>query len=88
MFTKLAKDMLPNLNTEATEEWSGVRPSTPDSVPYIGATPGHPRLFCAFGHGHLGLTGAPMTGRMIAALAAGVPLNIDLTPYRLDRFNG
>jgi len=88
MFTKLAKDLLPNLNTEATEEWSGVRPSTPDSVPYIGATPGHPRLFCAFGHGHLGLTGAPMTGRMIAALAAGVPLNIDLTPYRLDRFNG
>ncbi len=86
MFTRLTKNLLPNINTEATEEWSGVRPSSPDSVPYIGAAPGHPRLFCAFGHGHLGLTGAPMTGRMIAALASDEPLNIDMTPYRLDRF--
>ncbi len=88
IFSRLAKKLLPNLNIDSPEEWMGVRPSSPDSVPFIGAAPGHPRLFCAFGHGHLGLTGAPMTGRMVAALAAGEPLNIDMTPFRLDRFNG
>jgi len=87
VFKKHAKALLPNLNTESTEEWMGARPSSPDSVPFIGAVPGHPRIFCGFGHGHLGLTGAPMTGRMVAALAAGEPLNIDMTPYRLDRFD-
>lgn len=88
VFEKNTKDLLPNLNVGGMEEWMGVRPSLPDSVPVIGAVPGHPNVICAFGHGHLGLTGAPMTGRMIAALAADEPLNMDITPYRLDRFNG
>lgn len=65
----------------------GPRPSTPDSVPFIGPVPGHPDLFAGFGHGHLGLTGAPMTARMLAGLAAEEPLNIDMSPYRLDRFD-
>jgi D-amino-acid dehydrogenase len=88
VFEKNTKDLLPNLNVGGMEEWMGVRPSLPDSVPVIGAVPGHPNIICAFGHGHLGLTGAPMTGRMVAALAADEPLNMDMTPYRLDRFNG
>ncbi len=87
VFKKHAKALLPNLNTQSSEQWMGTRPSSPDSVPFIGAVPGHPGIFCGFGHGHLGLTGAPMTGRMVAALAAGEPLNMDMTPYRLDRFN-
>lgn len=88
IFESLAKTLLPNLNTESTEEWMGTRPASPDSVPFIGPLPGYPGIFCGFGHGHLGLTGAPMTGRMLAALVAEEPLNIDMAPYRLDRFNG
>ncbi|MDE0812196.1 MAG: FAD-binding oxidoreductase, partial [Alphaproteobacteria bacterium] len=88
VFAKHTKALLPNLNTEPTEEWMGRRPSPPDSVPYIGEVPGYPRLFHGFGHGHLGLTGAPMTGRMVAALASAEPLNVDMTPYRIDRFGG
>jgi D-amino-acid dehydrogenase len=88
VFAKHTKSLLPNLNTEPTEEWMGRRPSPPDSVPYIGEVPGYPRLYHGFGHGHLGLTGAPMTGRMVAALASGEPLNVDMTPYRIDRFGG
>ena len=45
-------------------------------------------MFCGFGHGHLGLTGAPMTGRMLAALVSAEPLNVEMAPYRLDRFSG
>ncbi|MHA1165770.1 MAG: NAD(P)/FAD-dependent oxidoreductase, partial [Alphaproteobacteria bacterium] len=88
VFERHSKELLPNLNTEVTEEWMGVRPSLPDTLPVIGAVPGHPRIICAFGHGHLGLTGAPMTGRMVTALVADEPLNMDMTPYRFDRFSG
>jgi len=87
VFKNHATALLPNLNTESAEEWMGIRPSPPDSVPYIGPLPGHPGIFCGFGHGHLGLTGAPMTGRMLAALVAKEPLNVDMTPYRLNRFD-
>ena len=87
VFVRHTREMLPNLNTEDCEEWMGPRPSTPDSVPYIGQVPGHPDLFAGFGHGHLGLTGAPMTARMLAGLVADEPLNVDMSAYRLDRFD-
>jgi D-amino-acid dehydrogenase len=87
VFEKHAKSLFPTLNTGSIEEWMGRRPSTPDSVPYIGEVPGFPRLFYGFGHGHLGLTGAPMTARMVSALVSNEPLNIDMKPYRLDRFD-
>ncbi len=81
-----AKRMLPELNTDSISEWMGSRPATPDSLPCIGVVPGHRELFGAFGHGHLGLTGAPMTGLMIASALCGENMGIDLSPYRLDRF--
>ena len=87
IFKDHAKSLFPKLNMDTIDEWMGRRPSSPDSVPYIGEVTGYPRLFYGFGHGHLGLTGAPMTGRMITALVANEPLNIDMSPYRLDRFN-
>ena len=86
VIARLARDMLPGLNSAATSEWMGSRPSTPDSLPCIGPVPGHPRLFAAFGHGHLGLTQAPMTARLIAAMVCEKSGPIDIAPYRLDRF--
>jgi D-amino-acid dehydrogenase len=64
----------------------GCRPSIPDSLPVIGRCPAAPDVVLAFGHGHLGMTGAPMTGRLVAEVLAGRPTAIDLTPYRPDRF--
>ena len=66
---RLGKALLPGLNVEHASEWMGRRPTLPDTIPVIGAVPGHPQVILAFGHGHLGLTGAPMTGRMVTALA-------------------
>lgn len=86
ILTKLAKRMFPDLNENPDERWMGHRPVIPDTLPVIGALSDHPSLLLAFGHGQLGLTGAPMTGRIIAALAAGERPNIDLTPYRAERF--
>ena len=81
-----AKRILPGINTESTQVWMGQRPSTPDSLPCLGPLPGLPDVLAAFGHAHLGLTGAPMTGRVVAGIAAGAPSNIDMTPYRIERF--
>ncbi len=86
VFKRLAKRMFPHINTEDTEEWMGPRPSTPDSVPYLGEVPGFANLYAAYGHGHTGMTMGPKTGEVIAALIAGETLDVDMTPYRIDRF--
>ena len=76
-----AKRMLPGLETEERSAWIGYRPSLPDSKPAIGPVPGHPKAFLAFGHGHLGLTMGPATGRIVADLVAGRDPGLDLTPF-------
>jgi len=82
----LARDMFPAFAVGEVSHWMGHRPCLPDSLPVIGAAPGHPRLLLAFGHGHHGMTGASTTGRIIASLVSGRPPPIDLAPYRPDRF--
>jgi glycine/D-amino acid oxidase-like deaminating enzyme len=49
-----------------SSRWLGFRPSMPDSVPVIGPSPSDARVIYAFGHGHLGLTMAATTGRLVA----------------------
>ncbi|MDG2237822.1 MAG: FAD-dependent oxidoreductase [Arenicellales bacterium] len=86
MLARLAKRMLPNLNTDSMSEWMGSRPATPDSLPCIGRVPGQDGLFGAFGHGHGGLTGAPTTGQWVADLVNNEMSDSELFSYRLDRF--
>jgi len=62
-----ARAAFPSLTGAPIRRWMGHRPCLPDSVPFIGAVPGSPRLYAAVGHGHLGLTGAPATAERIAA---------------------
>jgi D-amino-acid dehydrogenase len=64
----------------------GPRPSLPDSKPVIGRSPRFPNVFFAFGHDHIGLSLAGITGKLIGELAAGRPPSVDLTPFRPDRF--
>ena len=46
-------------------EWCGLRPCTPDGIPYVGPVPGRSGLFVATGHAMLGLTLGPVTGKLI-----------------------
>lgn len=80
-----AMALLPGLRPEIRSEWLGFRPSLPDSLPVIGPAPGLANLLLAFGHQHIGLTLGPLTGRLIADLAAGRATGLDLSPYRADR---
>ena len=55
-------------------------------LPVIGRSPVFENVFFAFGHQHVGLTGGPRTGRIIADLVAGRTPNIDIRPFQADRF--
>jgi D-amino-acid dehydrogenase len=80
------KRMFPELNSGNVSQWMGHRPCLPDTLPVIGRSPHFAETYYAFGHGHTGLSGAPMTGRLIADLVAGRPPTIDIAPFRVDRF--
>ena len=86
VLVKRAKEALPNLKAENTSEWMGHRPALPDTVPVMGPSAKRRNVFYATGHGHLGLTYAATTGRLIGDLMTGAPPLIDLKPYRVDRF--
>jgi D-amino-acid dehydrogenase len=81
-----AKAMLPGLNADGASLWMGFRPSLPDGLPIIGLAPADPRAIFAFGHAHLGVTLAAITARIVAALADGRAPEVDLGPYRAERF--
>ena len=52
-------------------QWFGARPTLPDYLPAIGRSFRHRNLYYAFGHQHLGLTLAAITGEMVGGLMAG-----------------
>ncbi len=81
-----AKKFLPGLDPSGGREWMGYRPSLPDSLPVIGRAPRAPNVFYAFGHGHLGLTQAAATGRLVRDLVLGQAPALDLSPFAPDRF--
>lgn len=81
-----AKRMMPELRTEGGVEWMGFRPSLPDTLPAIGRAAANERVIYAFGHGHLGLTQAAATARLVADIMAGRPAAIDLAPFCPQRF--
>ena len=81
-----AKWMFPDIDTADISTWSGLRPTLPDSLPVIGPSPVFGNLFFAFGHQHVGLTGGPRTGQLIADLVAGRAPNMDIRSFRADRF--
>jgi hypothetical protein len=58
---------------ERISVWMGHQPSLPDSLAVIGPSRLSPDVVHAFGHGHVGMTGAPMTGKVIADLVSGRP---------------
>ncbi len=78
---------MPGLTWKSTREWLGHRPAPCDSIPLIGGLEGAPGAFAGFGHHHIGLTAGPRTGRILADVISGRRPNIDLAPYRPDRFS-
>ena len=82
-----AKRMLPDLDIREESAWMGFRPSLPDSLPVLGFSSRSNNVLYAFGHQHLGMTLAAITGQIIADLVAGREPPIAVSPYRPNRFN-
>ncbi len=83
---ELARHYMPHLDERDARKWMGNRPTTPDSLPVIGASPQDARVLYAFGHGHLGLTQAASTGELVGDLLDHRRPAIDLAPYSITRF--
>lgn len=80
------QQLLPGVQLREGSEWLGFRPSMPDSLPVIGPAAAASNAWLAFGHGHLGLTLGPITGRLIAQQLNGQSSDLDLRPYAPSRF--
>lgn len=64
--------------------WAGLRPATPDRLPYLGRTPLE-GLLLATGHFRNGILLAPITAEIIANLVFGREPSVDLRPFDLMR---
>ena len=53
--------------------WAGLRPVSPDGIPYLGKVPHLPNLIAATGHAMMGLSLGPVSGRLVAGLLTGEP---------------
>lgn len=73
-------------DVRALRTYLGFRPYMPDHLPAIGPDPRVPGLFHACGHEGAGIGLATGTGRLIAQVVAGGTPDLDLTPFRPDRF--
>jgi D-amino-acid dehydrogenase len=73
-------------DAEFREVRVGLRPSTPDGLPVLGAAPGVDGAYLATGHGPTGLTIGPHSGRLVADLVRGVEPDPDLAAFAPDRF--
>jgi D-amino-acid dehydrogenase len=71
---------------EGVHPWAGLRPVSPDGVPYLGQVPGLGNLFVATGHAMMGLSLGPVSGRLITDLLAGDPPFTPLSSLNVARF--
>lgn len=87
MLKDLAEQLIGPLDIpEDAPMWMGSRPTLPDSLPMIGRVPARPAVIAAFGHQHLGLTLAAITGELVASIASRKPTSINLAAFSIDRF--
>ena len=69
------------------EPWRGLRPCTPDGLPYLGRTAKAQNLVVAAGHAMQGISLAPITAKLAANFIDGVPPAGDLALLSPDRFH-
>jgi len=72
---------------DAVQPWRGLRPCSPDGLPFIGRTRRYSNLFIATGHAMMGMSLAPITGKLAAQVIAGDKPTIDLSLVSPDRYN-
>jgi glycine/D-amino acid oxidase-like deaminating enzyme len=83
-----ARRFMPSLSeVPILRAWTGMRPSTADKLPFLGAVPGQAGVYMAAGHEGLGVTTSLASAELVADIALGAPPRLDARPYRLDRLD-
>jgi glycine oxidase len=81
-----ATGVLPALASAPIEKsWAGLRPGSPDGMPFLGRVPGWDNAFVAAGHHRAGIQLSPATGRLMANLIQGRPTGLPIEAFRPDR---
>lgn len=81
-----ANRILPELATATVAgAWAGLRPGSPDGLPFLGNVPGYDNVFVATGHGRAGVQLSPGTARFLADRLLGRPTSIPHDAFALDR---
>lgn len=84
---KAANRYLTGLETmNIVEIWRGLRPVSPDGLPYIGRSRSFRNLIVACGHAHLGVSMGPVTGKLVSQIAGGAEPIVDLSATQVERF--
>ena len=68
--------------------WRGLRPCSPDGLPYIGRVRHLSNLTLATGHGMMGVSLGPATGQLVTQAVTGQPSSLPIEPFAPDRFRG
>lgn len=71
---------------EIVETWCGLRPCTPDGLPFLGRVPEVCNLVVAAGHAMIGVSLGPVTGKLVRQVIAGERTDVDLDLLAVDRF--
>jgi D-amino-acid dehydrogenase len=70
----------------STTPWCGLRPVTPDGLPYVGRPGALENLTVATGHAMMGMSLAPVTGMLVSEIVSGERPRIDIAALRPDRY--
>jgi D-amino-acid dehydrogenase len=88
--TRAMTEYFPDFKAEDFRDapvWSGLRPCSPDGMPYIGPFGRYTNLSAATGHSMMGVSLAPITGKIMAEILSGQEPSIDIRALSPDRYN-
>lgn len=86
---KAANSYIDGINIQQTQlkdVWAGLRPCSPDGLPFIGKSKEISNLVIASGHGMMGISLGPATGKFVADLVDETTSDIDIKKLSLHRF--
>jgi len=87
---KAVSAYFPDIDTDALELieiWRGLRPCSPDGLPYLGRPRRYDNVIISTGHGMKGISLAPITGKIVSQLASDQAPAMDISALRIERFN-
>lgn len=72
---------------EENQIWKGLRPCSPDGLPYIGFAPNYSNVLVGSGHSMMGISLAPATGKILAELHQQKAASMEIQGFEVGRYS-